>query len=164
MSVVNGQAVDAPVTNAAFMSRNSASTSTIAIVSLNNTDPASGPVIANLQASVNSSEKQVQNLTSILGGASITISEDQGENIIFVSSNAGSVTLSSTPFGASFAGLDGTRVTLCGLDDTNTVTLLFADIDKGALLNGRAVLTQGDSLTLVWSTTLDRWVEINRSF
>lgn len=164
MSVNNGQPVDAPTTNSAFVSRIAAATDLTGIFSLLNTDSASGPSIANLQASINSSELNIQTLTTLNDTDSITLVETQGKHVIFVSGNGTAVTLSSTIFGAAFAGLDGTTVTLIGLDATDTVLLLFSDTSSGALLNGSASLGEGESITLVWSTTLDRWAEASRSF
>jgi hypothetical protein len=53
MSVVNGQVANQTTFNAAFMSRIAASTSTLAIVQLLNTDIASGATVANVQALLN---------------------------------------------------------------------------------------------------------------
>lgn len=164
MAVTDGSPVDAANTNASYMDKNTATTSTIAIVSLLNALTESGPSVTNLQASVNSSEKQVQVITNLLDTNSIVINESQGEHILFVQSSSGAIILSSTPFGVSYDGLDGTRVTLIGTSDTNTVSLLFSDTAKGSLINGSALLEQGDSLTLIWNSTLDRWLEVSRSF
>ncbi len=164
MSITDGQPVDATNTNAAFVSRTAASTDTQAIFSLLSVIAASGPTIANLQAAVNSMNLNIQTLSALNDTDTITIDENQGKHVIFVSGNAAPVTLSSTVFGASFAGLDGTTVTLIGLDATNTVLLLFNDASSGALLNGSAALGEGESITLAWSITLDRWAEVSRSF
>ena len=164
MSVNNGQPVDAPTTNSAFVSRLAAATDLTGVFSLLSVLSASGPTISNLQASVNSSELNIQTLAALNDSDFITISEKQGRHVIFVSGNAAPITMLNTVFGAAFAGLDGTAVTLIGMDDTNTVLLLFNDASSGALLNGSATLGKGESITLVWSTTLDRWAEASRSF
>jgi hypothetical protein len=164
MTVAFKSALTSANTNSGFMSRKAANTDTESIVELKNTQPESGPAVTNLQASVNNAENQIQTVSNVINGASLSINEKQGKHTFFLSGSGGPVTLSSTPFGASFAGLDGTHVHLVGLDDTNTVLLLFSDTAKGVLLNGNALLERGSSITLVWSETLDRWVELSRNF
>lgn len=61
MGVVNGQAVDAPVTNAAFISKN-ADDSTISNLGLSSTNPLYGP-------SITSSQREFNAITSVIGMA-----------------------------------------------------------------------------------------------
>lgn len=80
-----------------------------------------------------------------------------------VQGDSAAVTLSTTPFGAS-APADGTTITLIGNDSNDTVTITNNDIAKGCILNGDATLTQYDSITLRYLSSVDRYIEINRNF
>ena len=59
-------------------------------------------------------------------------------------------------------GTDGQRITIVGSSDTNTLTL---DDANGLQLVGGAscVLGSGDTIVLLYITTLDLWIEISRS-
>lgn len=75
------------------------------------------------------------------------------------------VTTATTPFGTNPANfVDGMRIILVGLDNTNTVEIPFADINYGCLLNGDAVLGRGQTVTLVYDETITRYVELTRNF
>lgn len=71
------------------------------------------------------------------------------------------VQLSATPFGGSAPAIE-IEVVLVGLSTTAPVTLETADVAKGFVGNGRCVLTKGSTLTLIYDTTLDRWLEKSR--
>jgi hypothetical protein len=164
MSVIDGSNVDAANTNAAYISRRAATSSSASLITLNNTDPSSGTEIPNIQAAINTSRIITRTIANVVNGAVLAIEQSEGHNIYHVSGDGSAVTLSSTPFGASYAGIDGTIVVLKGLDDTNTVLILHSDTTKGCILNGSALLKKHDTITLRWNETSDRWEEVSRSF
>lgn len=98
----------------------------------------------------------------LAGGSSISIDTTSGFQTWEVSSSSGAVTLSTTPFGAS-APLTGAIITLIGRNDTNTVELTNNDISYGCLLNGNITLGYGDSITLQYLSSINRFVELNRN-
>jgi hypothetical protein len=84
---------------------------------------------------------------------------------IQVSGSGGAVTLTSTPHIAD--GLDGQEIVLFGTSDVDTLTLQ----DEGNLAGSNLQLSAGvdftlgigDSITLVFLTSVGDWVEISRS-
>lgn len=102
-----------------------------------------------------------QNLT-LTAASSIGIGSTDGFQTWEVSSSSGAVTLSTTPFGAS-APLTGAIITLIGRSDTDTVELTNNDIAYGAVLNGNITLGYGDSITLQYLSSINRFVELNRN-
>lgn len=164
MSVNDGQPVNQAITNAAYVSRTDTTTSTASILQLLNSDTASGPTIANAQAGINSSIFTVPASFTIAAAGSIALDEELGTHLLLVSGSGGAITLSSTPFGAAFAGVNGTLAKIIGIDDANTVGLNHSDTTDGAVLNGNVILGRFDALTLQWSSELDRWLEISRNF
>jgi len=101
---------------------------------------------------------------TLTGGDTIAISLVIGDNIQkwLVQGDAGPVTLSATPFGAS-APEDGTEILLIGNDNTNSVTITFSDVAKGCVVNGNITLLRYESITLVYDQTLDRYIEKSRN-
>ncbi len=94
-------------------------------------------------------------LTSLAGGAQITVTQ----TVMRVKSTGGAVVL-GTP--AVVAGADGQMVTILGASDTDTVQF----VDNAALqLTGGVPFTMGtgDSMVLVYDSSLSAWVELNRS-
>lgn len=92
----------------------------------------------------------------------ITIPAQEGLAIILVSA-AEAKALSSTPFGATKAWRDGVTITLVG-QGANAITLPFADADEGCLLNGSMTLKEGASITLRYSLSMKRFLEIGRYY
>ena len=58
------------------------------------------------------------------------------------------------------AQIDGTKMTIIGSSDTNTLTL---DDGTGLILSAQCVLGIGDSITLIYISALSGWVEVSRS-
>lgn len=73
------------------------------------------------------------------------------------------ITIDDTPFGTS-APTDGLEITLIASDTDQPIELIYADVAKGCLLNGDALLTYGRSITLKYNSTMDRWIEKARNF
>lgn len=94
------------------------------------------------------------------------ISYDTDNNFQFrpVQGDGGPVTTSTTPFGTVGDFLDGQVIRLKGASDTNTVTINFADVQYGAILNGAATLFNDAIITLQYDATEERWVETDRNF
>lgn len=82
-------------------------------------------------------------------------------HVITGSSNAVN-TLSTTPFGGT-PPPDGTMISVLCRSTTSLVVFPYSDATNGCLSVGDAVLAYGDSITFVWSTTMDRYVEISRT-
>jgi len=162
MPIVNGQNVDAAVTNAAFIFKDSDDSSN-AILGLTNGDAASGATLANVQGAINASFPTVSSLNNVSAAGSITIDIAQGHNIVPVIGSGAPVTMSTTPFGGAGGWVDGTIVKLVGTDSTDTVSIGFNDIDYGAVVNGTATLNRFESVDFVWVESLLRWVEISRN-
>lgn len=72
------------------------------------------------------------------------------------------VTTDTEPLGTS-APTDGTVITLVGQSNVATVSIPYSDTSKGFLLNGDITLGLGGSLTVIYDSTLDRYVEMNRN-
>lgn len=73
-----------------------------------------------------------------------------------VTGNAGAVTMSTTPFGTT-SWPDGVEFFIVGQHSTNTVTIPYADIDYGCMLNGDKTLFNGSTITLVWDLSSKRF-------
>lgn len=73
------------------------------------------------------------------------------------------ITIDDTPFGTS-APIDGLEITLIASDTDQPIELIYADVAKGCLLNGDALLTFGRTMTLKYNASLDRYVEKARNF
>ena len=164
MSVVDGQPVNAAVTNAGFVDKNTATTFTNAILALNNSDPASGAFVDNVQRELNKILINIQTTQTISDASPIVLSEQKGNQLIPVAGSGGPISLSSTPFISINSFFDGMIVKLIGTDDTNTVTMFYTDSVDGGIINGTAVLERFGSLTLVYSSEFSRWIELSRTF
>lgn len=79
------------------------------------------------------------------------------------SSTGGEVDSSTTPLGTVAPPADGTEVTFTGFHAVNIVTIKWADIAKGFILNGDCRLPKYSTLTVKYIQALDRWVEKSRS-
>jgi len=75
-----------------------------------------------------------------------------------VQGNSGAVTMSTTPFGSTDP-LDGTRITIIGNSDTNTVTFPWSDVANGILRYEKTV-GRGDTVTYEYNASLDRYLVI----
>jgi len=92
-----------------------------------------------------------------------TITDATGITVAMLSdviyySEDGATDISANPQIAD--GKNGQKITIIGSSDSNTLTL---DDGTGLALTGQSVLGLGDSITLVYSSGLDLWVEISRS-
>lgn len=72
------------------------------------------------------------------------------------------VTTDTEPFGTS-APADGYLITVVGMNDEATVTIPYSNTAKGCIINGDAILGLGATLTVVYDSTLDRYVEQSRN-
>lgn len=99
---------------------------------------------------------------AISEGGTITLNS-AGIQMLKVNGSGGAVTTSTTPFGTT-APTTGTVIYLMGTDSANTVTLVNSDIAKGVILVGDMVLENYSMITLIYDGTLDRYIEIGRSF
>lgn len=161
MSVVNGQVADQNTFNNAFVSKTDTSGNEVSgIINLNNSsDSESGSQISNLQQAVNNSSVNVSTELVIADGSDITLDETKGEHIVPCRGSGGAITLSSTPFGSSGNWVNGTKVVIIGTSDSDSVGLSFNDADYGAILNGDKTLARFETVTLVYVSSLLRWIE-----
>jgi hypothetical protein len=157
MSVSDGQAVNAAITNAAFISR-TVNSSTVANIQL----LASGlEPVTNLQSSVNASRKIERATQTITGGGVIEYLEGIGFQNIPIQSGSGEVLTAAIALsGVPMAGM---MIKLIGLSDTNYVKLVSNDTDEGLILNGDCLLLRFTTITLEYWSGLDRWVEVCRN-
>jgi hypothetical protein len=99
---------------------------------------------------------------STFSGTSITPGSESDQTWVY---NGGSAqTFSTTGFGTISSLTNGTRFTIMGSSDTNTITIAASDISDGRLINGDAILGKGMVLVLEYNSTLARLVEIGRNF
>jgi hypothetical protein len=89
--------------------------------------------------------------------ANVGITSGMLSTRIYYSGNS-AINISSNP--QIIDGTNGQIITIVGSSDTNTLTLDDAD---GLSLSAQCVLGIGDSITLMYSSALDLWVEISRS-
>jgi len=137
---------------------------TIGKVSLNNTDPLSGPSVSNLQLAINTLLKVIFPQSNKVNGDTLTpnaMSMDQEFRLIGTSAP---IVMNALPFGSSISVVDGTRITLVGHDDSFTVGFLHNDINFGLLLNGDATLKKGYILELLYNDEIKRYIEVTRNF
>ena len=157
MAVINGQSVNALVTNAAFLSR-TGNTSATGIIQLLND---SSPTISNLQEAVNASGSRERALQTIAASGTITTT-GSGIDLIPIASAGGEVAPLNTLFGAGvFAS--GHEVILIGTSDTDFITISNSDVADGLILNGQIELKRFTMISLKWVANLDRWVELCRN-
>jgi hypothetical protein len=168
MSVTDGQLVNAAITNAAFVSKTASSGNSVTgIISLNNTNSAS---VADLQAEINAAKTAYMTTTQQNVNNRLSLSADVGHVVVPTVSTGGQVNLNDSPFlkveGASSLTDTWTipfKVTLYGTSDTNYLTLKYADIAGSCLLNGDFDLKNGHSITVFFSTSLNRFIEVCRN-
>jgi hypothetical protein len=107
----------------------------------------------------------VSTATSLTAGGTITLSVAAHEEQILVGTAvAGGVTLAAAAFGST-APVNGKTVILIGNSDDNTISLTadVTPIAKGLWLNGDIQLGKGKTLTLVYNSTLDAYLELSRN-
>lgn len=103
------------------------------------------------------------NLTLTAGQTISTATNTYTHQVINVQANGSGVTvLSSTPFGTgSFK--NGQIITLMGNSATNIVQIDNNDASKGCIMNASWTGALYDSITFVYSSTTDRFVEVSRN-
>jgi hypothetical protein len=107
----------------------------------------------------------VSTATSLTAGGTITLSVAAHEEQILVGTAVvGGVTLAAAAFGST-APVNGKKVILIGNSDDNTISLTadITPIAKGLWLNGDIQLGKGKTLTLVYNSTLDAYLELSRN-
>lgn len=96
-------------------------------------------------------------------GGTITTTNFDGFQFCPVQGLTGAWVASTTPFGNGGAWQDGTVITLCGQDDTNTLTITNSDIQYGCILNGDCVLGKNQTVTVIYNKTAQRFIQISRN-
>lgn len=102
----------------------------------------------------------VLSTATIAGGGTITLGTGKSQYIP-VAGSGGAITLSTTPFAS--APLDGTVITLEGTNDTNTVSITMTDSAGGCVGNGNIELAKYNTITFVYRSSINRYVEVSRS-
>lgn len=151
MSVVDGQAVSAFVSNAAFVSRtqNTSMSGNLRMERLGL------EVVNDVQATINSSRRVERATQSINGTDPIEYLAGIGMQLIPLQTSAGEL-VRTTMAGVPIAFQE---ITLVGLSDTNYIKLESSDTGEGLMLNGDCLLKRFVTITLYYSTTLERWIE-----
>lgn len=160
MSVVFGSSLSSANVNNAFVSKSSDSTVT-SVIDLNNSS--SGDRVTNAQQEINNLINKTNASQTVSASGTITVSTTQRQQYFRVSGDGASRTLSATPFGVA-SWTDGIIIRICGVSDTNKVSLVNNDADNGAILNGNATLSKYDIITLIWDSAQVRWIELSRNF
>lgn len=99
--------------------------------------------------------------TGTFTGTSITPTADSDQSWTYNGSSAQS--FSTTGFGTLTSLTNGTRITVYGTDNDNTLTIAESDITNGRIMNGDCVLSRGKSITFEYNSTLSRMVEVCRN-
>ncbi len=125
-------------------------------------DPTVGTDAASKSYVDNSSAQGSSDLT-LVAGDTIAADITSTHQIIVVQGNAaGTVTLSATPFGTGTAK-NGQLITLIGNSASNLIQIDNNNAAKGCVMNASWVGGQYDSITFLYSSVLDRYVEIARN-
>jgi len=95
----------------------------------------------------------------VVDASTITVNTSNKFQALPVSGNGGDVTTANSPFVPSPP--DGTTLLLIG--GANSVTVPYADIAGGCLLNGDWTGTTGMTLQLIYSSSASRYYEITRN-
>lgn len=151
MSVVDGQAVSALITNAAFVSR----TQNTSMSGNLRMERVGLEVINDVQSTINASRRIERVTQSISGSDPIEYLAGIGMQLIPVQTSSGEL-IRSTIVGSPLAFQE---ITLVGLSDTNYIKLESSDTSEGLMLNGDCLLKRFVTITLYYSTTLERWIE-----
>jgi len=107
----------------------------------------------------------VNTQTSLTAGGTITLSVAAHEEQILVGTAvSGGVTLATVAFGST-APVNGKKVILIGNSDSNPIMLTSdtTPVAKGLWLNGDVQLGKGKTLTLVYNSTHDAYLELARN-
>jgi hypothetical protein len=126
MSVNDGQAVSAAITNAAYVSKTATSGNNVSgKINLQNADSESIANITNVQKVINQESTSFRTVQTVTASGTITIDERIKNHVVLVVGDGGNVTASTTPFNAENGGsfLDGTEVTVIGTNQSQQVTI-----------------------------------------
>ena len=107
----------------------------------------------------------VSAITSLTGSSTLQLNSNyMEEHIVIGTSVAGGVTAKAEIFGSSNVA-DGKKIVLIGNSNISPITLSkTAPVQsKQIYLQSDAVLGQGSSLTLIFNSSLDAFVEVSRS-
>jgi hypothetical protein len=107
----------------------------------------------------------VNTQTSLTAAGTITLSVAAHEEQILVgTATSGGVTLATAAFGST-APVNGKKVILIGNSDANPIMLTSdtTPVAKGLWLNGDIQLGKGKTLTLVYNSTHDAYLELARN-
>ena len=149
--IVDGELVNAAVTNAKLMSR-TADTSTVGKINLENSD---SPIVIDVQRQVNLGRTVSFSTQTISSSTTVTSDNLAAKQVIPLVSDGGEVELSGAIFGGVPNMEQGRVITLVGTNNTNYVKLTqesnFASIPLyGIMLNGSIELALGVVLTLLY--------------
>jgi hypothetical protein len=97
--------------------------------------------------------------TTLTASDTLAITSTRHLQTFLVSGDSAAITLSTTPFGAT-PPVDGGIIYLIGNSDTNTVTIPQNDAADGCLMDGDVTLAKGQTIGLMYSSSLDRYVRI----
>ncbi len=92
----------------------------------------------------------------------ITVNALYPMQMVHVQGNAGDITVNLLPFVAPPDS--GTLLTIMGMDDAAKVILLHNDVPGGLYLREDEYLGAGQSVSVVYNPTLNRYFKVNRSF
>jgi hypothetical protein len=98
-------------------------------------------------------------VASTFSGTSITPSYESVQSYTYSGGSAQSI----SSLGTLASIKNGTKLTLIGSNNTNTISLAENDNTDGWLINGAWTGGRGSSITLEKNDTLSRWVEICRN-
>jgi len=99
---------------------------------------------------------------STFSGTSITPASGSNDQT-WVYNGGSAQTFSTTGFGTISSLANGTRFTIMGSSDSNTITIQESDISDGRIMNGDVVLKRGKYIIFEYNSTLGRMVEVGRS-
>lgn len=162
MSVANGQRADQNTFNSSFVSRETDS-NTVGVLALDNTLPASGPVIPNLQKAVNQLTRTSPVLDSIPDGDSLALDPVSLNERRRVQGLGAPIVMDAQPFGAG-PFVDGKLVRLMGFSDVDTVTINQSLAAGGAKINGGSItLFTHETADFEWVESSQLWVLVGRN-
>ena len=156
--ISDGQKVNAAVTNAAFLSRTSDSSSVGKIDLLNEDSPA----IIDLQATLALASKKSYSLQVVSAGEEVDSETSIGSQFRVVKSASGEQLAASKLFGDK-AFSDGIEISLLGTSSTDVLRIENQDEPKGVAINGAIFLRNGTLVIFKYSLELDRWLEVSRN-
>lgn len=163
MSISNGQLADENSFNAAFVSKTTNDTKSEKL-GLNSTDAADGQAVTSVQASLNKMAPYPVANQIISAGGTISVVDYKGMQRLKVSSNSGTETASTTPFGTDASTWsDGMELLLVGTSATEVLEIPYADVDYGCLLKGDMYLGLDDAIRLSWDASRLRFIDAGRN-